>query len=213
MAWRQGDHVCLVGATQSGKTGLAREILKLRGHTIMLVTKRDDYLWSGWKTVKSQRDIDPLKGQKWRLWPGRWDQMAGQFADALQQVWLEKNWCVYLDEMYYLEALHLEKPIVQLLTQGATDRITVVLGMQRPSRVTRFALSEPRYVFCFRLGDGRDLATVKDWAGADLARQVKDLERYHFAMLDKVTGNVLTGVKSDVRKLFGIREPAELARR
>ena len=211
--WKQGDSVCIIGATQSGKTGFARDLLSYRQYAIMLVTKRDDYLWSGWRTVNRQRDIDPLIAPKWRLWPARWDLMTGQFVDALQQVWLEKNWCIYLDEMYYLQALGLEKPITQLLTQGATNHITVVVGMQRPSRVSRFALSEPRYIVSFRLGDGRDLETVREWTSREFARTIRGLDRYTAAILDKVTGDIETGTRRDIERLFGPRAPAEPAMR
>src|ERR1035437_526589 len=206
--WRQGDHVVVIGSTQSGKTGFARELLALRGHVIMLVTKRDDYLWTGFRTVRTQREINPLEGSKFRLWPTP-EQMQRQFADALLQVWIEKGWCIYLDELYRLEALHLQKPIETLNTQGASERITVVEGVQRPAHVTRTAMSEPRYAVSFQLGDGRDNDTVKEWRGREFATIIKALPQYHWACHDRVTGKIVTSTRGEAaQKIFDVRSTA-----
>lgn len=207
--WKQGDHVVIIGSTQSGKTGFAREILSLRGHVMMLVTKRDDYIWGGFRTVTSQRDLNPLRHDKYRLFPPH-DRQQREFADALLQAWLEKGWCVYLDELYRLEALKLVGPINTLNTQGASERITVVQGVQRPAHVTRTAMSEPRYAVSFQLGDGRDNDTVREWRGREFARIIKTLPQFHWACHDRVTGNIVSGSKGEAAsKIFGITTPAK----
>lgn len=206
MAWRQGDHVVICGSTRSGKTGLEREILALRGHVLMLVTKRDDYLWTGYRQATSQREINPDRWDKWRLFPA-YQRQHQEFADALLQVWLEHSWCIVLDELYRLEALGLRRAIELLNTQGATDRITVVEGCQRPSHVTRFAFSEPRYAISFQIGDGRDRDTLREWRGEEFARVVRELRQYHWACHDRVTGRIVQGTRGEAaEKIFGIRK-------
>lgn len=206
--WKQGDHVVLIGSTQSGKTGLAREILQLRGHVLFLATKRDDYLWSGFRTVHRDAEVNPDRWDKWRLWPAIARQRE-ELGAALYRVWLEKCWCIYLDELYRLEALGLRKPIETLNTQGASEKITVVQGVQRPAHVTRTALSEPRYAISFQLGDGRDNDTVKEWRGRDFARIIRELPQYHWACHDRVTGQITSGTRGQAaEKIFGI--PAHL---
>jgi hypothetical protein len=203
--------VVVIGSTQSGKTGFMREILALRQHVIILVTKRDDYLWSGYKLVRTQREINPLEHTKFRLFPSV-DAAQRQFADALLQVWLEKGWCICLDELYRLEDLKLTKPINTLLTQGASDRITVAIGVQRPAHVTRFAMSEPMYAVSFQLGDGRDNDTVKEWRGKDFARVIRDLPAYHWAAHNRVTGRITTGTRGEAAsKIFDIQAKAPIA--
>lgn len=206
--WKQGDHLTVIGSTQSGKTGFTREILALRRYVVILVTKRDDYLWSGYQTVRRQQDISIHRGERWRLWPEA-ATMQRQFADALLMVHVEHGWTVNLDELYRLEDLKLQKPINTLLTQGASDRITVVSGVQRPAHVSRFALSEPRYAVSFQLGDGRDNDTVKEWRGREFARVIKELRQYYWACHDRVTGQITTGTRGEAaRKIFGIEEPS-----
>jgi hypothetical protein len=210
--WKQGDHLVIIGSTQSGKTGFAREILALRRYVLMLVTKRDDYLWSGYWTARRQQEINPHDHGRWRLWPTIETQQR-QFADALLMVWLEKGWTVYCDELYRLEALKLTKPIETLNTQGASERITVVQGVQRPAHVTRTALSEPRYAVSFQLGDGRDNDTVREWRGRDFARVIRSLAQYHWACHDRVTGEIVTGQRGEAAEKIFKMAPAELGAR
>lgn len=73
----------------------------------------------------------------------------------LNKVWEHGGWTVVIDELWYAERLGLRPHLERLLTQGRSKKITVVVGMQRPVWVSRFALSQCTHLFSFRT-EGRD---------------------------------------------------------
>jgi len=110
----------------------------------------------------------------------KYEHQFAEFHLALEKVWRQGGWTVALDELLYLDRLGLRKPIERLLTQGRSKGISVLVGMQRPAQVTRFAISESMHVLSFGL-EGRDakelgLATQR-WVGDAVAQ----LGRYEFA--------------------------------
>jgi hypothetical protein len=202
--WQQGQHLALIGATGTGKTYLARRLLTLRLHSMMLVTKPDAVNWDsfGWRTVHRAREIDPAKGFKWRLFP-KWERAGLEFVEACQMAWSDGKWCVYFDEGYHIKEVGAEATMVKLLTQGRSKLITVVVGMQRPSWVTKFALSEPTHVFSFRLNLGMDLNKIREECGREMEDAIRGLNRYQFAYLHQETREIQIGRESDVLSLLG----------
>jgi len=90
--------------------------------------------------------------------------------------------------MYYIQhKLRLTNTVEDLLTQGRSHFITVMIGVQRPSWVTRFAISEPSHIFASRLHDERDIKTMGMIAGMSWAESLRDLERYEFSYLNRDT--------------------------
>lgn len=202
--WRQSEHVALIGQTGSGKSTLAREMLKLRGFAIAIVTKPDPLLWpSAWKRVAKTADIDLAEASHFVLRPPYAMQQI-EIARAMQAVWQQGGWTLYLDELYYIEQqLKLDDPVIQLLSQGRSNNITVVVGMQRPAWVTRFALSEPTHIFCGRLGDDRDKSTVKSIIGSEYLDAVMQVTGHDFVWLDKPANEMKVINKYNLAKTFG----------
>jgi tRNA A37 threonylcarbamoyladenosine biosynthesis protein TsaE len=199
--WNQGEHVVLIGMNGSGKTTLARHLLtRYRKWKIMLVTKPDDITWPGWRTVKDHKAING-RTDSYRLHP-EYESSRQQFKEVMDRVWKEGGWCIYLDELYHLEHKGLSNDVIKLLTQGRSKRITVVGGVQRPAWVTRFALSEPRHTFAFRVGDNRDAKAIGDGLGKAFQTEVERLRRYEFAYHDKVTGEIKRGNSRDIEGIF-----------
>lgn len=170
----------------------------------MMVSKPDDIYWSGWHKVKSVAKIDPRKGDKWRLYPdfeNQWD----EFYRAYEMVWKEGNWAVCIDELYYAEkVLGLGNEVVKHLTQGRSKKISVVVGMQRPAWVSRFALSEPTHIICFRSGDKRDLKAIREGVSEEFADVVPKLGQFEFAYYHKITQRVERGRVSDLARILGV---------
>ena len=116
----------------------------------------------------------------------------------------EGGWTVYADEMYYIKHLGLEPEAIKLLTQGRSQRVTAVVGLQRPSWVTRFAFSETVHYFSFRLGDRRDVLAMRDITGnADYAEVLPQLKPYEYAYLDTRVGQVRLGNRESLGELLG----------
>lgn len=200
--WRQGEHVAVVGMTGSGKTTLLRSLLNdYRDWKIFMVSKPDDLTWKGWSHTRTAKGIDNRKNRAWLLEP-EFEKQRQQFKEAFDKVWKEGGWCVAVDECYYIEHIGLQNELIKDLTQGRAKRISVVVGIQRPARVTRFALSEPTHIFCFRSGDNRDIKTIGEMVGEGFAGQVSQLGKYEFAYLNKVTGEIRKGNSRDTNGVF-----------
>lgn len=104
-----------------------------------------------------------------------------EIALALERVWTQGGWTVYVDELFYVTSmLGLAKFIERLLTQGRSKGISVIVGMQRPVHVTRFAISEATHVLTFFL-EGRDTKTMAEAASPTIAELGPTLRRHEFA--------------------------------
>jgi hypothetical protein len=123
--------------------------------------------------------MDDTRYESFQLNPRYADQRR-EFRDALERAWIQGGWTVYGDELFYLsERLRLAEPIERLLTQGRSKGISVALGMQRPARVTRFAISESTHVLSFHL-EGRDAKELSYATTPNMESAVKALRGHQF---------------------------------
>lgn len=181
--WKQGQHLSLTGDTGSGKTTLANVLLHARTYTLALRSKADDAPLPGAR-IKTARDFGREDIDRYLLDPS-YERQLIEFWNALEIVWRQGSWTVYLDELFYLTQLKsgtykLGDRIDRLLTQGRSKGITVVSGMQRPVQVSRFALSQSTHLVAFG-AEGRDVKVLDEVGGRDFANTVADLGRYEFA--------------------------------
>lgn len=179
--WRAGEHVAITGDTGSGKTFLEAQLLRYRPYVIVLRTKPDDNTFPGFRRIRSVREIS-IHDDKYVLEP-HYERQTLECRAALDRVWRDGSWCIALDELFYLEDLGLKRPIVRLLTQGRSKRITVVAGMQRPVLATRFAISQATHVFAFST-EGRDVKTLTEATVPRMAT-VQELQRFQFAYFNR----------------------------
>lgn len=175
--WKQGEHVALIGDTGSGKTFLESRLLDYRQYVIVLRTKADDISFPGYKKVRTVAQLGS-DSDKYLLEP-RYEEQARECRRALEMVWKQGGWTIAIDELYYATLLGLEKPINKLLTQGRSKSISVVCGMQRPTGITRFAISQATHVFTFQ-SEGRDVKTIADATTPQAKLIVPELKQYQF---------------------------------
>lgn len=183
--WKPGQHLALVGGTGSGKSTLAERILENRKYVIVVRTKDDDVKYrSDVKVTKvgnTAAAIDDVRNNRIEIAINRneYDQQAEAIRTAIAKVWKMGGFTIYFDELWLCERkLKLTSDIEKLLTQGRSLGVSVVLGMQRPSQISRFALSQASHVVSFRT-EGRDLLTLKQAFGPRMA-EVETLPKHHF---------------------------------
>lgn len=176
--WSQGQHLAIIGQTGTGKTTLARAILDTRTYLLALQSKERAKVEYGGIRVKRARDMDRLTATRVELRPP-YERQYEEFATALIKAYHQGGWTIYLDELYYLDQLGLSPFIDRILTQGREDKLTIVSGMQRPVKVTRFAISQSTHVVSFHL-EGRDAKTLADATTPRLEEIVSDLGEHEF---------------------------------
>lgn len=206
--WIQGEHVIIVGDTGSGKTYLESKLLALRQHVIVLRTKPDNIVFSGFHKVPTVGKIGSQRFDnagkiitKFLLHPD-YEKQQREASLMFHRVWKEGGWCVAIDEVYYsTQILKLEKDINKLLTQGRSKHISVVCGMQRPAWVSRFALSQATHAFIFRC-EGKDLKSLAESLSPAIIKPVEALRGHDFVYFNRATRTAVTGNANKLSSLL-----------
>ena len=191
--------MAIIGQTGSGKTTLANALITARTYTLSLRSKRDTTPLPG-KRVRTARDFARTDIQQYHriVLDPDYERQRAEFSAAFDVVWREGKWCIYCDETYYLEDhVKIGRHIIRMLTQGRSNGITMVLGMQRPAWVSRFCLSEPSHLIAFRT-EPRDIKTLAETGSDEWAEAVRNLEPFQFAWFYRPSRAVFVGRVQDL---------------
>lgn len=195
--WEVGQHLAIVGDTGSGKSTLAALLLSTRRYLLVLRTKPDTVRYDA-TTVATADAMADLSHERIVLSP-KYEHQAREIARALDLVWRQGGWTVYVDELYYTsQHLKLSPFVDRLLTQGRSKGVSVVTGMQRPVQVSRFALSQSTHVLAFAQ-EARDAKLLGEATSRAMEGAVNGLARYEFAWYDRIARSVWTGNRDDLR--------------
>lgn len=217
--WLPSEHVAIVGQTGTGKTHLTdRLIRENRRYAIVFKTKLDPEdehwavrkYWRGFHRIEKASEINNPRFSRFVLIPPigprgkRYDEQYRQGWDLIDRVYKQGRWTVVFDEEWYCEKfLAMREGVELLLTQGRGKGISVVTGFQRPSQITRFALSQAQHVFAFA-GDGRDARTIGESAHLAMRDAVAALTGHDFAHYHQRTRTILRG---NARRLSAVIRP------
>jgi ABC-type dipeptide/oligopeptide/nickel transport system ATPase component len=201
VAWQPGEHVAVVGDTGSGKTYLIAKLAMMRRYVAMLRTKPDDIEFPGFEQSQTSKAMAYWDASRVLIAP-KLSLQAKEVWHALRQTWEDGGWTTIVDELWYAEhRLGLRNDIENLLTQGRSKDITMVVGMQRPSQVSRFAIAECTHLFCFRL-DGRDAKTVAEASKPQMRFAVEQLTGHDFAYFHRGKRIIQIGNANDLGAIF-----------
>jgi ABC-type dipeptide/oligopeptide/nickel transport system ATPase component len=202
--WRQGEHVAVIGDTGTGKTFLMAKLVALRSHVIILRTKPDDIKFPGFLKREHAVALDHVYAERLLIQP-EYERQAFEGWWTLEKVWKHGGWCVVIDELWYAEQmLKLQKQVNRLLTQGRSKGITVMVGMQRPAQISRFAISQCTHVFAFQT-EGRDTKTIAEATTPKIADAMVSLSGHDFVYYNRRERTVRIG---NARRLGAIFQNA-----
>lgn len=203
MNWQQGEHATLIAPTGEGKTTLARQLLPLRQHVMVLATKQRDKVLAEFR----QDDYRPMREpQAWAErviirppFPRDPDKLFAAHRDvfrrALVTAYREHGWTVYADEVRYLAGkLRLQDELELLWLQGRSLGVTVVASTQRPRHIPLEAYDQATHLFLWRDTDRSNVERIAEIGGAvdrgEIMRRVPQLPRYQFLYVNTRTGTV-----------------------
>lgn len=194
--WNPGEHLTIVGQTGSGKSTFAREVLTVRRYYIILRAKKDPIRFPVDARVKKAKAIENAKLDRIELYP-KYNERRLEFARAYERVYRMGKWTLYADEGFALTRLGLDPFIERSLTEGRSKKITNVIALQRPARVSRFMLSEPTHVISGAL-EGRDVKVMEEATTKAYALVCADLDRFEFAWYYRPTRSIWRGRVQDI---------------
>jgi energy-coupling factor transporter ATP-binding protein EcfA2 len=217
--WKQGQHVAIIGPTDSGKTTLALNLLPIHIWVVILATKpRDEtldtliapvrkYRWFGkakalpaGKYLKMDQwdtKLDLHKFPRRILWPNALDLYSAEtqlkvFKQALEIIYREGGWTLYMDELWFMSAeLKMAHEIRMYLQQSRSNKVTLVISSQRPSRIPVEVYDQSRHLFFSRDNDERNLSRISGIAFQSrhmIMNLVANLEPHQFLYVNVLTG-------------------------
>lgn len=206
------EHVIVVGQAGSGKTTVARELLRQQPYVVVLGTKnRDPSLYDplekqGYEIVDKFNPADLNKPkvifrpQLEEPTPEALEKQRVAFHRALLGIYKTGGWTIFCDELRYLtDTLHLSSILDTLWLQGRSEWITIVGLTQRPVSVPLNAFEQATHFILFRISGFDDRKRASEYTGANapvVHETVKRLPKHEFLYVDKVN-DVLMRSKVD----------------
>lgn len=189
--WGVGEHIAVVGDTGTGKTYLVSQLVQLRKFVVIFRTKPDDIRFAGFRKARTADALENVHMERILLEP-KYERQQYEGWKLLEKVWMHGRWTIVIDEQWYAEKLGLTDRIERLLTQGRSLGISVVTGMQRPARVSRFAISQCTHLFTFRT-EGRDTKTVAEATTPRIKEAIDALSGHDFVYFNRKTREISYG--------------------
>lgn len=190
--WQVGEHVAVVGDTGSGKTFLMSRLVQMRQYVVVFRTKADDIVFPGFVKARTVKALDHLYDTRILLEPEPHLQMR-QGYELFTKAFKHGGWTIVVDEEWFVEArLKLTEYVETLLTQGRSLNISMVIGTQRPARISRFIISQCTHLFTFQI-EGRDLQTVKEATTPRLVEPINSLRGHDFVYYNRRSREVRIG--------------------
>lgn len=184
--WQQGQHLAIIGPTNSGKTTLAHALLPHQPYVTVFATKPADDSMD--KLAGPQRQfLDVLQKKEgykvYQEWPTSWPDNSNKrfprriiwppidslskeaenkqreiLSDAMAKIYKEGGWCLYLDELWWIiQQLSMGREVKSFLLQGRSMKISLAVATQRPYWVPLEVYDQSTHLFFFKDQDEANL--------------------------------------------------------
>ena len=212
--WLQDEHLSIIGPTGTGKSALVVDLLKIRSYKVYVITKPADekleraLLRQNYVKIPAFPKSPPEDVDKYLLWPPGSGSLAREgmeqqrvvLRDALTKMFQGPKggrpgrWCCVLDEARYVADpayLGLRREVNQVLIQGRSVFMAMVLLFQRPSWVPPEAYDQASHLFIAGDNDKRNVQRFREIGGVDgdeVAATVQHLKKYEWCHIDARPG-------------------------
>lgn len=205
--WEQGQHIGIIGPTGQGKTTFSLAILSDRKYVVALGTKPKDktlnrfaaeHGYQRFQTWESWRD--PRLYPRRLLWPDASSlysalRQRGVFRRALDSIYRQGNWTLYIDELWYIiHQLKLEPEIRVYLMQSRSNGVSLVATTQRPAFVPLEVYDQSSWLVFFRDNDETNLKRMAgiSWLSKNLVQSiVARLDEFQALVINTRTGEMV----------------------
>lgn len=214
--WNSGEHVTMIAPTGSGKTVLARYLLRKapvpeRGGpgpfvVVLGIKSRDKELYGPYQREGYRRvtRFDPNPGED--VWEervifapqteragreGRNDR-ANALRTALQGIEQAGYWTTYADDVQYMaQQLGLSIELEEIWIKGRSEGISLMVASQEPRHIPVMAYGQATHLFIFKQPDKDRADRLGELTGVnrEVTREtVLELPDHEFLYINKSTG-------------------------
>lgn len=203
--WEVGDHVAIIGQTDSGKTYVAQDIKKMRHWVVVIATKSKDDTLEGYTDYLRKSNWPPDYGETlilfWRR-PKTLTDLKGLqtgIYKIMDHLYRYGGWTIYFDDLFFVsETLKLKSSIRMFYTQVRSANVSIVASIQRPAWIPVEALSQSKYFIIFSVQDENDIKRIAEAIGVrfiSLLKWINLLGRYEFLLLSRHAEPILVRAK------------------
>lgn len=208
------ERVYIVGKTKSGKTFLARHLMRPVKRLVVIDPKNGlkDWGLEEWnsetiKVFEDGGDIQLRVGPE----PGR--DLTEYWNDIFWTIYEVGNCVVYIDEIYLLaEGNKYPQALKFIWTTGRERDIGAFSISQRPRYIPKYLISEAEHFFVFRLLLEDDRKFVASFTHADMANPIPrgDEHGFYYMSLDSYEPKYVSKMRTEHGDEWG--EMAEMER-
>lgn len=203
--WGIGEHVAIIGQTDSGKTYVAQDIKEMRRWVVVIATKSKDETLDAYTGFTRKSTWPPDYGETLILF---WNKpktlldlknVQRSIYKVIDHLYRYGGWTIYFDDLFFVsETLKLKSAVRMFYTQVRSANVTIVASIQRPAWIPVESLSQSKYFIVFSIQDRKDVQRIAEAIGMnffDLLKWINLLQRYEFLLLARHQEPILVHAK------------------
>lgn len=176
MQIKSDEHVFIAGRTGSGKTTVAKYLLRNVKRLLICDSKGTLTGWNADEWTKdNRRKFERGDAMRMRIVPPLYDE-SEFWNEIFEYAYWAGNCRIYIDELYAVvpNSVRPQEFLKAIYTRGREFNVSMCAVTQRPSWVPLFCLSESSHYFCFRLNLKEDRARMAAFMGEEVLEAIKD---------------------------------------